>query len=265
MKIVAVNPESKETQEVEISEFSDNDLDILQTLHFPENMNPEGAVRSYIEGQDIPADQKAKYWEKLKVLAQAVLQVGDKVIFVGRKILDFILHLLKSYPNLAIGLALGAVFGSLIAGIPVIGFLIGTVAKIFLPLIGGFLGFKEDLADRAFKRRIFDTINDKAVEEEVEQEVQIYKPLNTPAQSAGRSEGASYKSGLDRGIARGVAAMKSTLVAQTESRFGKETAEDLKNLLFSVENLDDLSKIGNLLVECKSDNNFIQKASESLN
>lgn len=264
MKIVAVNPESKETQEAEVSEFSDNDLDLLQTYHFPENMNPERAVRSYIERQDISADQKAKYWEKLKVLAQAALQVGKHVIFVGRKILDFVLHLVKSYPNLAIGLALGAVFGSLIATIPVIGFVFGALAKIFLPLIGGFLGFREDLADKAFKRRIFDAINDKAVEEEVEQEVQIYKPLNTPEQSMERNEGASYKDGLDRGIARGVAAMKSTLVAQTRLRFGKETAEDLKNLLFSVENLDDLVKIGNLLIECKSDNDFIQKASESL-
>ena len=265
MKIVAVNPESKETQEAEISEFSDNDLDLLQTFHFPENMNPERAVRSYIERQNISADQKAKYWEKLKVLAQAALQVGKNVIFVGRKILDFVLHLLKSYPNLAIGLALGAVFGSLIAGIPLIGFAIGGLAKIFLPLIGGFLGFKTDLADRAFKRKIFDAINDKAVEEEVEQEVQVYKPLNTPAQSTERNEGASYKSGLDRGIARGVAAMKSMLAAQTKLRFGKETAEDLNNLLFSVENLDDISKIGSLLIECKSDNDFIQKASESLN
>ena len=88
------------------------------------------------------------------------------------------MHLVKLYPNLTIGLAFGAVIAALISAIPVIGFLFGGLAKIVIPLIGGILGFREDLAERAFKRRVLDVINDQSVEQAIEKEVQNFEPLN---------------------------------------------------------------------------------------
>lgn len=262
-KITAEDLESKEKREIEVTNLKDSDLMLLETFYFPENKNPEKMIRKHIESQDISADQKAKIWDKLKDVAQAVLQVGKRIYHVGRKILDFVWHLIKQYPNLTVGLALGAVFGTLIAGIPVIGWIFGTLAQVFLPLLGGIVGYREDIAEKAFKRKVYDAINDDAVEKTIEQEMQIYKPLNTPAQSAPKNDGTQFKIGLDRGIARGTDAIKSMLVAQSESKFGKETANDLEGLLANVDSLDSLSGVGIFLLECTSSNEFIQMTSDS--
>ena len=178
MKVIAEDPETKEKIEAEVDGLQQDDLKFLETFHFPENKNPESAVRRYIEKQDISADQKAKFWKKLQTFAQATIRIGNKIFRIGRKIFDFILHLVKLYPNLAIGLAFGAVIAALVSAIPVIGFLFGGLAKIIIPLIGGILGFKEDLAERAFKRRVLDVINDQSVEQTIEKEVQNFEPLN---------------------------------------------------------------------------------------
>ena len=178
MKIIAENPETKEKIEAEVVDLKQDDLKFLETFHFPDNKAPESAVRKYIENQDISADQKAKFWKMLQKFARATLRVGNQVFRIGRKVFDFILHLVKLYPNLVIGLAFGAVIAALVSAIPVIGFLFGGLAKIIIPLIGGILGFKEDLAERAFKRRVLDVINDQSVEQTIEKEVQNFEPLN---------------------------------------------------------------------------------------
>ena len=178
MKIIAEDPETKEKIEADVDGLQLDDLKFLETFHFPENKNPESAVRRYVEKQDISADQKAKFWKKLQTFAQATIRIGSKIFRIGRKIFDFILHLVKLYPNLTIGLAFGAVIAALISAIPVIGFLFGGLAKIVIPLIGGILGFREDLAERAFKRRVLDVINDQSVEQTIEKEVQNFEPLN---------------------------------------------------------------------------------------
>ena len=178
MKIIAEDPETKEKIEADVDGLQQDDLKFLETFHFPENKNPESAVRRYIEKQDISADQKAKFWKKLQTFAQATIRIGNKIFRIGRKVFDFILHLVKLYPNLTIGLAFGAVIAALISAIPVIGFLFGGLAKIVIPLIGGILGFREDLAERAFKRRVLDVINDQSVERTIEKEVRNFEPLN---------------------------------------------------------------------------------------
>lgn len=299
MKVIAENLETSEKHEAEVTSLKDRDLKLLETFHFPENKNPEKAIRKHIANQNISADQKAQIWEKLKGLAEAVLQVGKHVLHIGRKIFDFCLHLVTSYPKLTIGLILGAVFGSLIAAIPVIGWIFGGIAKVFLPLIGGYLGYREDLSDRrqvseaindktvenkiiqeiriyeplnAFTRsttanggaRVFRAINDETVKKTIEQEVHVPDPPNTHAQPAAKNEDAQFKRGLDRGIARGAMAMKTMLTAQAESKFGKETAEDLEGLIANVGSLDCLSQIGRSLLDCDSSNEFIQRTSELL-
>ena len=178
MKIIAENPETKEKLEAEVVDLKQDDLKFLETFHFPDNKNPESAVRKYVESQDISADQKAKFWKMLQKFARATMRVGNQVFRIGRKVFDFILHLVKLYPNLVIGLAFGAVIAALVSAIPIIGFLFGGLAKIIIPLIGGILGFKEDLAERAFKRRVLDVINDQSVEQTIEKEVQNFEPLN---------------------------------------------------------------------------------------
>lgn len=265
VRIIAENLNTKEKFEAEITFLKDKDLERFETFYFPENKNPERAVRNLIENQDISADKKSQIWENLKGIAQAVLQVGKHVLLLGRKIFDFILHLVSSYPKLSIGLAIGAVIGSLIAAIPIIGWIIGGLAKLLFPLIGGYLGLKEDLKD---KRRVFKVIGDESVEKEIEREVKVYDPINTPvntsAQDTLKGGGVQFKSGLDSGISRGATAMKTMLFASTESKFDKITADDLGKLLVNINDLEFLSSVNQILLECTSSNEFIQKVSESI-
>ena len=186
MKITAKNPETNESFEAEIADLNQDDLKNLETLHFPGNNNPEKAVRKYIENQDIPADQKARIWKKLQKFARVTLWIGKKTISIGRKMFDFVLHLAKNYPRTTIGVAFGAVVASLVSAIPVLGFLFGGLAAVILPLIGGFLGYKDDVGTKGYRNRFFDAINDPKMKDTIEEEVRSYEPLNSRSGSAGK-------------------------------------------------------------------------------
>lgn len=259
MKLIVENPETNEKREIEVENLEQSQFKNLETLHYPSEMNPDQAVKRKLENLDISADQKALLWEKIKIYAQAVLRVGKQIIFIGRKIFDSILYVIKSFPQTAAGLAVGAVLSALIATIPVIGWLIGGLASVILPLVGGFIGLKEDIADKKFKRLIFEAINDNAVKKTIEQEVNMYEPLNTTARSM------KIENGSNRVITQGNNAIKTVLVAQTELKFGNEAAEDLRSLLTTVDDLNTLLNVGRIVVECNSSNDFMQKANESLN
>ena len=194
MKLIVENPETNEKREIEVANLEQSQFRNLETLHYPSEMNPDQAVKRKLENLDVSADQKAQLWEKIKIYAQAVLRVGKQIIFIGRKIFDSILYVIRSFPQTAAGLAVGAVLSALIAAIPVVGWLIGGLASVILPLIGGFIGLREDIADKKFKRLIFEAINNDAVEKAVEQEVEIYESLNTTVRST------KNKSGSNRGI-----------------------------------------------------------------
>lgn len=186
MKITAENPETNERFEAEIVDLNQDDLKNLETLHFPGNKNPEKTVRKYIENQNIPADQKAGIWKKLQKFARVTLWIGKKTVLIGRKMFDFVLYLAKNYPRTTIGVALGAVVASLVAAIPVLGFVFGGLAAVILPLIGGILGYKEDLGAKGYKSRFFDAINDPEMKDAIEKEVRGYGPLNSRSGSSGQ-------------------------------------------------------------------------------
>ena len=179
MKIAAENPETNERFEAEIDDLSRDDLKNLETLHFPGNKNPEKTVRKYIENQDIPADQKAQIWKKLQKFARVTLWIGKKTVLIGKKMFDSVLYLAKNYPRTTIGVVFGAVVASLVAAIPILGFVFGGLAAVILPLIGGILGYKEDLGAKGYKNWFFDAINDPEMKDTIEKEVQSYEPLNS--------------------------------------------------------------------------------------
>ena len=188
MKISAKNPETNEKFEAEIADMNQDDLKNLETLHFPGNKNPEKTVRRYIENQDISADQKARVWKKLQKFARVTVWIGKKTISIGRKMFDFVLHLVKNYPRTTVGVALGAVVASLVSAIPVLGFLFGGLAAVILPLIGGFLGYKDDVDTKGYKSRFFDAINDPKMKDTIEKEVRSYEPLNSGSGHSGQRE-----------------------------------------------------------------------------
>ena len=261
MKLIIENPETNEKREVEVVNLDSDSFKNLETLHYPNEMNPEQAVIRSLENLNISADQKLELWEKIKIYAQAVLRVGKHIISIGKKIFDSVLYIIRLYPNTAAGLAVGAVLAALVVAIPVIGWLIGGLVSVVFPLIGGILGFKDDLSDKQFNRRIRVGINDKLMEKAIDNEAQTYIPLNTGEQTNPQPQ---FKKGLDRGLVQSAVAMKQMLFNQTESKFGKETAEDLKQLIAETGDISRLQAIGAILIESASSIEFIQKTSNSL-
>ncbi|MEL5879434.1 hypothetical protein [Cereibacter sphaeroides] len=103
-----------------------------------------------IERLNISADVKAL----LRDLSRITLRVGEAVVSIGRKIIDFAFELVKSYPSTTFGLATGLIVGTLVAGIPLLGPLLGPILTPLLSAFGLTLGALEDLKDGGVRRRI---------------------------------------------------------------------------------------------------------------
>lgn len=264
MKLIVENPETSEKREVEVPNLDRDSFTDLETLHYPTEKNPERAVIRNLQNLNISADKKAQLEEKIKIYAQAVLRTSRHIISIGKKIFDSILYIIRLYPNTTAGLVVGAFLASLVSAIPLFGAIIGGLAMVVLPLIGGLSGFKEDLSNNNLIRRFRLEVNDTLVGNTIDKEVQTYKPLNIREQASKKKPQQQFKTGLNRGLAQGAGAMKTMLFNQAESKFGRETAEDLRQLIAETDDISRLLDIGNILVESTSSIEFIQRTSNAL-
>ena len=174
MRIDAKDPTGKKKFTGEADGLTKEGINKLNDLRTPALGGTERDVDRFIDNLDIPGDVPVEKWaearlelkEMSKVIIEVVIDGVKTFIRVGRKILDCILYVSKEYPNATIGLIFGALIGTLVAMIPVIGFLIGGLVKIIAPLIGAVLGLTEDLKDRDLRRT-------------VQQETRRFKDLDT--------------------------------------------------------------------------------------
>ena len=101
-------------------------------------------MQALIDGMNVTADTKAMLYS----FSKATIKVGRTIVKIGRKILDFLFTLAKSFPSLTFGVIFGLVIGALIAAIPVIGAAIGGVATVlavgFGVVLGGMNEVKQD-------------------------------------------------------------------------------------------------------------------------
>jgi len=77
-------------------------------------------------------------------LLHVVIRVGDATIRIGRVILHQMLEFLRKNPGMAIGAALGAVFGMLSFSVPLIGSFIGPLLTAIGAFIGAAIGHATD-------------------------------------------------------------------------------------------------------------------------
>jgi hypothetical protein len=84
-------------------------------------------IRRRIESLAVSADVKALLSDLLRVTTQ----VGETILRIGRKILDFILSLARHFPTLTFAIVIAAVLTTLLAMVP---FLSGILASIAGPL-----------------------------------------------------------------------------------------------------------------------------------
>lgn len=102
-----------------------------------------------IESLDASADVKALLADLLRMTSK----VGDKLLRIGRKIVDFVLTLAKQFPLLTFATLIALVIGGLLSMVPVLGGLLGPVLTPLAVALGVVWGAQQeaasaDLADR---------------------------------------------------------------------------------------------------------------------
>lgn len=112
-------------------------------------------ILSFIDNLHVSADTKALLYS----FSKATITVSRSIVKIGRKILDFLFSLLKSFPSLTFGLAFGLVVGALIAAIPVIGAALGGPATVLALGLGVALGGMNELKQGDLGERVSDLLD----------------------------------------------------------------------------------------------------------
>ncbi len=110
----------------------------------------DAAVKRMISRLNISADAKSLLYS----LSKATIRVGDRVLKMGRKLLDYVCHLAMQFPNTAFGVILAGVAGTLFSAIPGLGVLLGPIVAPILMLIGFVGGAVLDFQDKMLARKI---------------------------------------------------------------------------------------------------------------
>ncbi len=145
MKISGVDPETGSEFEAEADSVTP---EFVRSMS--ENNLSDVKIKKLIDDLSCSADTKVFLYS----FSKATIKVGEYVVKIGRKILDFICSMYQEYPSATFGMIFGAIAGFLIASIPIIGVVLGpifTPIAIALGLIGG---LREDLKDKALVRKV---------------------------------------------------------------------------------------------------------------
>ncbi|MDO6478449.1 hypothetical protein [Shimia thalassica] len=145
MRIEAKDMKAGESQKVDVREIAAPEL---EKLAFLELSNQE--LKARIDNLSVSADVKALLFK----MAKGVLRVGSTVIKIGQKIIESIFQVLKRFPNASFGLVFGAIAGSLVTSVPIIGFILGPVVTPLFAAFGLVFGANADFADQAVERRV---------------------------------------------------------------------------------------------------------------
>ncbi|SFI96431.1 hypothetical protein SAMN02745667_00002 [Nereida ignava DSM 16309] len=78
---------------------------------------PERKLKQLIERTNLSADVKAI----MSDIVHVTVKVGGKVLAIGRKILTFVLDLVKTFPAIAMGTIAALVITAVVGAVPLIG------------------------------------------------------------------------------------------------------------------------------------------------
>lgn len=111
-------------------------------------------VRNTIDNLNISADAKVQLYSFSETSIDVVAGAGKTVIWIGRKIMDVVIFLVREFPNASFGVIFCAVVGHLIGLIPIIGFLFGPLIGAIMMAFGLVHGTAQDLRDKNIERRL---------------------------------------------------------------------------------------------------------------
>lgn len=109
---------------------------------------PLRTVIDRIDRMEMSADAKALLLD----LARITIRVGEVVVAIGRKVVDFAFELMKAFPNMVFGVIVGVLVAALVGSVPVIGAMLAPLAVAF----GLAKGALEDVKDSGLRGRVAD-------------------------------------------------------------------------------------------------------------
>lgn len=145
MKIQGKNPETGEKFSAENHTINQDFVESLLNFDMSDD-----AVKKLIDNLDVSADVKLLLFS----FSKATIQIGEYIIKIGRKIIDYVCLLYQEYPSVTFGIIFGAIAGFLISAIPVIGFVLGPIFTPIAVAIGLVGGLHNDLMDKRLERKI---------------------------------------------------------------------------------------------------------------
>lgn len=111
---------------------------------------PKRKLERGINNLPISADAKAF----LALFMDKAIQVGDRILRVGRRIIEIALDFAKQYPRTTFGLILGLIVSMLISSIPILGAILGPLLNPLILLFALGKGFVEDMRDHDLYQKI---------------------------------------------------------------------------------------------------------------
>jgi hypothetical protein len=111
---------------------------------------PVREIDKHLRRLPISADAKAL----LSDLARLTWTVGEHVVQIGRRIIGFILDLVKQFPNTAFGVVIGVTLTALIAAVPFLGPLLAPFLGPLLVAFGLAAGAVQDMRETALRTRV---------------------------------------------------------------------------------------------------------------
>jgi len=145
MKIQGINPETGAVFQSDVVNVDSSFIEAMKKF----DMSDE-AIKKLIDNLNVLADVKSLLYSFTK----ATIKIGETIIKVGRKIIDYICRLITEHPNATFGLIFGALVGLLISSIAVLGIVLGPLFSHIAMAFGLIGGLREDFKDKALARKI---------------------------------------------------------------------------------------------------------------
>ncbi len=111
---------------------------------------PERKLNQLLERTSLSADVKAIMSDIMHV----TIKVGGKVLAIGRKILTFVLDLVKTFPAVAMGTIAALVITAVVGSVPIIGPPLAAFVGPILLAIGVSAGALKDFTNDKLQDRI---------------------------------------------------------------------------------------------------------------
>mgnify|MGYP006152231509 FL=1 len=136
----------------------------IETVIKDINMSlPERKIIQLIERTQLSADLKAL----LVDVARITIKVGGKILAIGRKILTFVLDLVKTFPAIAMGTIAALVITAVVGSIPVLGAPLAAFLGPILLALGITAGALKDFTNDNLQDRIGSLVDSFQVLSEV--------------------------------------------------------------------------------------------------